>query len=110
MHEGLQHRNYKIRKLEHINKNVKPTRRSLHDFKASWKLPIVVETSNSELHADTNIFIPYTPIMPTVRIHHRLTGIMRAVLYNIPNAILRCFVFDYNLKFFQDFEIVKTKA
>lgn len=76
---GLRHRSYKKDYEAHTDKNVKPTRRSLHDFKASWKLPIVVETSNSELHADTNISSHYTPIMPTVQTHHRLTGIMRAI-------------------------------
>ncbi len=57
---GLRHRKFNcvLEIGRHINKNVKPTRRSLHDFKASWKLPTNVETSNFELHADM-ITTPY---------------------------------------------------
>ena len=60
---GLQHRNYKIREYKtHINKNVKPTRRSLH-YLRRLRIAHAVETSNSEPHADIYIF-PYTLVMP----------------------------------------------
>ena len=52
--------NRKIKR--HINKNVKPIHRSLHDSRR-LRIAHAVETSNSELHADTYI-IPYTPIIP----------------------------------------------
>ena len=62
----------------HINKNVKPTHHSLHRL-GVLEITLLVETSNSELHADMYMLTPYTPTMPIVWIHHRLMSIIRAV-------------------------------
>ena len=57
---GLRHRSYK-KKFQGTYKQKREAHSSLASlFKASWKLPTNVETSNSELHADTYISIPVT--------------------------------------------------
>ena len=58
---GLLHRSYKKEiSKRHINKKREAHSSLASLFKASWKLPTNVETSNSELHADTYISIPIT--------------------------------------------------
>ena len=50
-------------KLQRAYKQKREAHSSLASlFKASWKLPTNVETSNSELHADTYISIPIHPL------------------------------------------------
>ena len=58
---------------------MKPTRRSLHDFR---RLRIAHHCRNEQLRTSRRYMYikPYTPIMPMMRMHHRLIGIMRDVL------------------------------
>jgi hypothetical protein len=59
-------------------KNVKPIRRSLHD---SRRLRIAHHCRNEQLRTSRRYgyITPFTPVIPTVRMHHRLTSLTRDV-------------------------------
>ena len=64
-------------KLQSAYKQKREAHSPLASLSRRLRIAHGVETSNSELHADMYMLTPYTPVMPIVRMHHRLTGIMR---------------------------------
>ena len=105
---GLQHRSYKkgIQKAYKQKREAHPALASL--FKAPENCPTC---RNEQLRTSRRyIYItPYTLAMPTARMHHRLTSIKEVYRYNIPNALLCCFVLD-KYEIFSGLRTVKTKA
>jgi len=93
----------------HTNKNVKPILLLASLIRRPGNCPHC-RNEQPRTSRRYEYITPYTLVVPTVQLHHRLTSIMRAVIYNIPNVILRCFVLDNGLKVFPGLQSVKTKA
>ena len=58
LYDGTPASKFKKKNITHTNKEREAHPSLAPLFKASWKLPTNVETSNSELHADMNISFP----------------------------------------------------